>query len=210
GASAGGLEAIEALLSTASPGTGLAYVVIQHLDPQHVSMLGQILGRQTPLPVLDAEHGVLALADHIYTIQPGTALELVGGCFRVSARGADQRDVINEFFRSLAADQGPRAVGIVLSGSGSDGAEGLRAIREHGGLTLAQAPETAKYDSMPAAAITAGVVDHVLPLAQMLRAVLEHAQQSPHPMPPRETGPPVPANGLQTPTAALLTDEQVA
>ena len=210
GASAGGLEAIEALLSTASPGTRLAYVVIQHLDPQHTSMLGQILGRRTPLPVLDATHGVLALADHVYTIQPGAALELVGGCFRVSARGAEPREVINEFFRSLAADQGSRAVGIVLSGTGSDGTEGLRAIREHGGLTLAQAPETAKYDGMPAAAIAAGVVDHVLPVAQMLRAVLEHAQQSPHRMPPPETGPPVPVSGLQTPTAALLTDEQVA
>ena len=176
GASAGGLEALEQLFSNVPKDCGLAFVVVQHLAPQHSSMLGQLLGRRTAMPVVEAQDGVRAVADHVYVIAPGTTLGISGGSFRVVSVEGERRGLIDVFLQALAEDQGERAIGIVLSGSGSDGTTGLQAIQQHGGLTLAQDLETAKYDAMPRAAIAAGAVHQVMPVEQMPARLLERAR----------------------------------
>lgn len=177
GASAGGLEALEQLFSHVPESTGLAYVVVQHLAPQHASMLAEILGRQTTMPVVEAKDGVVPEADHVYVIAPGTQLVMSSGAFDVKPMDVERRGLIDAFLRTLADDRGERAIGVVLSGSGGDGTDGLRAIREHGGYTLAQTPETAKYDAMPKAAIEAHVIDDVLPAEEMPARLVERAWQ---------------------------------
>src|SRR5262249_2299273 len=141
------------------------------------SMLAQLLGRRTHMPVLEAKDGVSAEADHVYVITPGTILGICRGAFQVATIEAERHGQIDAFLRTLAEDQRERAVGILLSGSGGDGTIGMRAIKEHGGLTLAQKPETAKYDTMPQSAIAAGVVDHVLPPEKMPAELLERVRQ---------------------------------
>ncbi len=176
GASAGGLEALEQLFSSVPKDCGVAFVVVQHLAPQHASMLGQLLGRRTTMPVVEAENEVAAEADHVYVIAPGTTLGISGGSFRVVSVEGERRGLIDVFLRALAEDQGERAVGILLSGSGSDGTIGLQAVQQHGGLTLAQDPETAKYDAMPRAAIAAGAVHQAMPIEEMPARLLERAR----------------------------------
>ena len=176
GASAGGLAVLEELFSNVPKDCGLAFVVVQHLAPQHASMLGQLLGRRTPMPVVEAQNDVVAEADHVYVIAPGTTLAISGGRFRVVSVDGERRGLIDVFLRSLAEDQGERAVGILLSGSGSDGTIGMQAVQERGGLTLAQDPETAKYDAMPRAAIAAGAVHQALPIEAMPARLLERAR----------------------------------
>jgi two-component system CheB/CheR fusion protein len=202
GASAGGLEALEQFFSHVPEGSGLAYVVVQHLAPQHASMLAQILGRQTRMTVAEAVDGASPQADHVYVIAPGTQLALQGGAFEVKSIDGERHAQIDAFLRSLAEDRGERAIGVVLSGSGGDGTEGLRAIRERGGLTLVQAPETAKYDTMPRTAIDAGVVDEALPVHEMPARLVEHARQvaagrdpaAAHPADAAPPGPPPPSD----------------
>ncbi len=176
GASAGGLEALEQFFSHVSADCGLAFVVIQHLAPQHASMLAQLLGRGTMMEVREVQDGVPAEPNHVYVIAPGTVLGIAGGSFQVKPGDGERHAPINAFFSALAADQREHAVGIVLSGSGTDGTVGLRAIKEHGGLTLAQTPATAKHDNMPKSAIEAGWVDHVLPPDAMPPKLLERAR----------------------------------
>jgi len=176
GASAGGLEALEQFFSHVPKGSGLAYVVVQHLAPQHASMLPEILGRRTAMPVVQAKDGVSAQPDHVYVIAPGTTLGISGGSFQVASADAERHGQIDAFLRTLAEDQGERAVGVLLSGSGADGTIGLRAIKDHGGLTVAQSPDTAKYDNMPRSAIDAGLVDYVLPPEEIPAKLLEHAK----------------------------------
>ncbi|WP_437895333.1 chemotaxis protein CheB [Sorangium sp. So ce124] len=177
GASAGGLEALEQFFSHVPENSGLAYVVIQHLAPQHASMLAELLGRQTTMRVVEASDGTAPQPDHVYVIAPGTKLALSGGVFQVRAMDAERWEQIDAFLRTLAEDRGECAIGVILSGSGGDGTDGLRAIQEHRGFTLAQTPETAKYDSMPKAAIEARVVDEILPAEAMPAKVIERAQQ---------------------------------
>ena len=141
GASAGGLEAFRAFFSQMPADDDFAFVLIQHLSPEHVSALADIVGRSTSMVVTDAVDGQRVLAKHVYVIPPDATLTIADGRLRVStpAPPRPQRWPINTFFTSLAEDQGDCAVCIVLSGTGSDGARGLRAVKEHGGLTLAQA-----------------------------------------------------------------------
>jgi two-component system CheB/CheR fusion protein len=171
GASAGGLQAFEKFFSHLPLQSGLAFVVIQHLAPRHTSILRDLIARATQMPVLDAQDGVAAEADHVYVITPGTQLKIAGGVFALAAEIGHSS--IDTFFRSLAEDRGANAVGIVLSGSGTDGTKGLLAIKEHGGLTMTQRPETAAHDSMPRSAIDAGVVDHVLLIEEMPGKLLD-------------------------------------
>lgn len=165
GASAGGLEAFTQLLGALPLDTGLAFVLVQHLDPKHESMLTTLLARATRLPIHEARDGMRIEANHIYVIPPNTNLAVLHGRLslmpRTEARG--QHLSVDFFFRSLAADQKSRAIGVILSGTASDGTEGLRAIKAEGGLTFAQDEKSAKYDGMPHSAIAAGVVDFVLP-----------------------------------------------
>ncbi len=176
GASAGGLEALQEFFSQMPAGSGFAFVVIQHLAPQHDSMLAQLLGRSAKMPVAVAVDGARAEADHVYVIAPGTMLGIANGNFRVRPAEGERHARIDAFFKALADDLGTSSVGIILSGFGADGTSGLRAIQEAGGLTLAQAPETALHDAMPRSAIDTGVVQHILPIRDMPAKLLERAK----------------------------------
>ncbi len=164
GASAGGLEAIRDMLSVAQLPTGMTFVVVQHLDPNHESLLAELLGRQTALTVRQAVEGERVEADHVYIIPPGHGLDIKDRTLRLTpfAQPRGLRRPIDDFFLSLAEDQKELAACVILSGTGADGTLGLRAIKENGGLALVQDPETARYDGMPLSAAGTGMVDFVL------------------------------------------------
>lgn len=178
GASAGGLEALEAFFRGVPADSGLAFVVVQHLDPTHEGLLPELLQRATPMPVQAALDGQALAADEVYVITPNTELTLEQGVLRVNApvppRG--QRLPIDLLLSSLAADRGERAVGVVLSGMGSDGTRGLGAIKASGGATLVQAPASAKFDAMPASAIAAGFADVIARPEELGARVTEYAR----------------------------------
>ena len=169
GASAGGLEALTLLIRGLPADLGYSYVIAQHMSPRHRSMMAEILGRETAMPVREIHDGELPLADHIHIVPPGHNLVFRKGAFRLLATSPEvsPKPSINLLFQALAEHCEDRAIGIVLSGTGSDGAAGMRAIKAAGGITFAQAPETAKYEGMPMSAIESGVVDHVLPPEQI-------------------------------------------
>jgi two-component system, chemotaxis family, CheB/CheR fusion protein len=163
GASAGGLEALEQFLSHTPPDSGRAFVVVQHLDPSHKGALPELLQRRTRMKVLQVEDGTKIEPNRVYVIPPNRDLSLERGTLKLlePAEPRGLRLPIDSFFRTLADELGERAVGVILSGMGSDGTLGLRAIKENGGLGLVQEPESAKFDSMPRSAIDAGVADYV-------------------------------------------------
>ncbi len=178
GASAGGLEAFERLLGGLPSDSGLAYVLVQHLSPEHESSLPDILARATKLPVEIASDGQRIERDHVYVIPPGKTLLVEDGALRlVSSEPEGSRLVVNAFLTSLAEDQRENAVGIVLSGTGSDGALGIAAVKRHGGRTFAQLPRDARYESMPAAAIATGMVEQVLPVEEIPAALVQLAAE---------------------------------
>jgi two-component system, chemotaxis family, CheB/CheR fusion protein len=176
GASAGGLEAFQNFLTMAAPDAGLAYVLVQHLDPNHESMLAELLSRRTTMPVRQVADGMAIEPNNVYLIPPNASLIIENARLRLSdfAEPRGFRRPIDVFFRSLAADQGSNAACVVLSGTGADGAEGLRAVKEAGGLTLVQDPETAKYDGMPKSAVATGLVDKVLNAADMPTTIRDY------------------------------------
>lgn len=163
GASAGGLEALEQFLDHTPSDCGMAFVVVQHLDPSHPGALPELLQRHTAMKVLQVHDGMRVEPNHVYVIPPNRDLSLLRGALQLlePAEPRGLRLPIDSFFRSLAEDRQKRAVGVILSGMGSDGTLGLRAIKEKVGLTLVQDPSSAKYDSMPQSAIDAGVADFV-------------------------------------------------
>ncbi len=163
GASAGGLEPLEEFLSHVPPASGFAYIVVQHMDPTHKTLLAELLQRVTAMPVREAVDAQPIAADSVYVIPPDAELSVLGGALHLAkpAEPRGQRLPIDVLFISLARERGDRAVGVVLSGMGSDGTLGLQAIKAQGGLTLAQQPGSAEFDSMPRSAIAAGCVDIV-------------------------------------------------
>ncbi|HKT79721.1 MAG TPA: chemotaxis protein CheB [Vicinamibacterales bacterium] len=165
GASAGGLEAFTALLRGLPARPGLAIVFVQHLAPQHESALVTLLTGQSTLPVVQATEGMQVEADHVYVIPPNTQMTIDKEALHLRTRPDDrtQYTPIDSFLTSLAQAAGNRAIGVVLSGTASDGALGVRDVKAAGGVTVAQTPSTAKYDGMPRAAIATGMVDLVLP-----------------------------------------------
>ncbi|HKV98771.1 MAG TPA: chemotaxis protein CheB [Vicinamibacterales bacterium] len=169
GASAGGLEALTQLLGRLPADSGLAYVLVQHLDPAHESILAELLARATTIPVMQATDGQRVEADHAYVIPPGVQMTLADGHLKLAPRERTSGPArsIDVFFRSVADVHGNDAVGVVLSGTGSDGALGLEAIKAAGGTTFAQNPASAGYDGMPRAAAATGCVDFVLPPADI-------------------------------------------
>jgi two-component system CheB/CheR fusion protein len=169
GASAGGLEAFRLLLANLPADTGVAVVLIQHLDPTHGSGLKEILGRSTKIPISEASDGVTVKPNHIYVIPPNTELTIVDRVLKLSPRSnpPGPHMLIDYFLRSLAQDCRSRAIGVILSGSGSDGSLGLQAVKEAGGITFAQEEATAGFPSMPRMAQEAGCVDFVLPPAEI-------------------------------------------
>lgn len=175
GASAGGLEPLEQFIGRIPPTSGLACVVVQHLDPTQKALLPELLQRVTPMPVREAAHGMPVEPDCVYVIPPNTELSVVDGLLNlaepVEPRGL--RLPINVLFSSLASARGERAIGVVLSGMGSDGTLGLQAIKAVGGLTAAQEPDTAQFDAMPASAIAAHCVDLVAPPGDLPERILD-------------------------------------
>ncbi|MCC5645140.1 PAS domain-containing protein [Nostoc sp. CHAB 5824] len=164
-ASAGGLEAFTQLLSHLLDDTGMAFVLIQHLDPNHKSLLSEILARTTQMPVTEVQDGVTVEPNQVYIIPPNTKMMLSGGVLQLTPRERIQGKYMpaDAFFSSLATDRGHKAIAVVLSGSDGDGALGLKAIKAAGGVTFAQCEDTAKFDSMPNTAVATGNVDFVLP-----------------------------------------------
>ncbi|GJE13882.1 MULTISPECIES: chemotaxis protein CheB [Methylobacterium] len=173
GASAGGLEALREMLARARPPTGMAFVIVQHLDPNHESMLAQLLDRQTELQVLQCEGGERIAGDTVYIIPPGRGLVIQNGVLEltkfVQPRGL--RRPIDDFFLSLAVDQQANAACVILSGTGADGTTGLRAVKEHGGVCVVQQPDTARYDGMPLSAVGTGLVDFVQPPGEIVECL---------------------------------------
>jgi two-component system, chemotaxis family, CheB/CheR fusion protein len=169
GASAGGLVALEQFLGQIPRESGLAYVVVQHLDPTQKALLPELLQRVTAMPVREAEQGTRVEPDCVYVIPPNTELSVLDGALKLArpAEPRGQRLPVNVLFSSLASEQGERAIAVLLSGMGSDGTLGLQAIKAVGGLTVVQEPESAQFDSMPKSAIAAGCADIVAPPAEL-------------------------------------------
>lgn len=164
GASAGGLEAFTQLLGHVPADIGMAFVLVQHLDPDHESALTTLLARVTPMPVHEVTNNMRISPDHVYVIPPNTLLSIANGLLMLRSRSEEpayHHNTIDAFFQSLARELHQRAIGVILSGTASDGTLGLEAIKGEGGITFAQ-DDSAKYDSMPRSAIAAGCVDLVL------------------------------------------------
>jgi len=162
GASAGGLEAFMQLLEKLPNETGMAFVLVQHLDPKNRSLLTDILSKYTSMVVSEVEDSIVVKSDHVYIIPPGKSMYVSQGVLNLIPRAERQFMPIDFFFKSLAKEQGSKAIGVILSGTAADGTQGLKAIKNVGGITFAQKPQTAKYDSMPLNAIATGVVDFIL------------------------------------------------
>lgn len=174
GASAGGLEAFEQFFRNVPPDSDMAFVLVSHLDPDHASMLTEILQRSTAMPVFEAQDQIEVVPNSVYAIPPNRDMAIFHGMLQLSVpeQPRGQRMPIDAFLRSLAQDQGRQAIGIILSGTGTDGTLGLRAILGAGGISLVQEPASAKYDGMPISAITAGYATHVLAPEKMLPVLL--------------------------------------
>lgn len=178
GASAGGLEAMEEFFHHMPPGNGMAFVVVSHQHAGHVSLLPSLLSKCTAMPVMEATDGMPVEPNRVYLAPGGTNMASLHGTLHLMEPPSQERVPlpIDYFFRSLAEDQKQRAVGIILSGTGTDGTLGLRAIKAESGMTIAQDPQSAKYQGMPRSAITAGVVDVVQPADQMSEPLRAYAR----------------------------------
>lgn len=179
GASAGGLEAIQLFLRNVPAASGMAFVVVQHLDPTHDGMLAELLQRVTPMPVAEVADRMRVEPDHVYVIPPNKDLSLLNGALHlfdpVAPRGL--RLPIDFFFRSLAQSESDRSIAVVLSGMGSDGTLGLQAVKEKSGIAFVQDPTTAKFDGMPRSAIDAGMADVIAPVESIPARILTYLAQ---------------------------------
>jgi two-component system CheB/CheR fusion protein len=179
GASAGGLEAFKQFLKRLPVDTGMAFVLVTHLDPKHESILPELLARATQLPVSEVEDGTPVAPDHVYVMPRSASLAIEGGALRLRPReeGRVPRHPIDGFLQTLAEDQGARAIGVILSGTATDGTLGLEAVKAEGGITFAQEPKSARYDGMPRSAVAAGCVDFTLTpeeIAEELARISRH------------------------------------
>src|SRR4030042_1038825 len=175
GASAGGLEAFKVLLEHLPIDTGLAFVIIQHLSSDQERMLPDILSRFTEMKVIKVEDGLKVESNNVYVIPPGSTMTLSEGFLKLCPKGKSLRP-IDAFFNSLAKERKTQAIGVVLSGTGTDGTDGLKAIKSEGGITFAQNPESAQYAGMPQSAISAESVDFVLSPERMARELSKIAK----------------------------------
>ena len=198
GASAGGLAALEEFFRDIPPDSGLAYLVVQHLDPTQKAMLAELLQRVTTIPVREAEHGKRVTPNCVYVIPPNTELSLNGGVLRLDkpSEPRGMRLPINILFSSLARAQGERAIAVVLSGMGSDGTLGLQAVKAMGGLIVVQQPDTAQFDSMPTSAIASGCADIIAPPSALPGHIFDYIARLPEPRntdAQGQSGAPIPA-----------------
>jgi two-component system, chemotaxis family, CheB/CheR fusion protein len=187
GASAGGLEAIAELLAASPPDDGMTYVVIQHLDPAHKSLLADILEKKTAIPVQTIHDGMAVEPGRVYVMPQNVSLTLNDSRFRLTARGSGRHHPIDDFFLSLAEVRAEAAIGVVLSGADADGTLGMQAIKQRGGITFAQTPESARFGGMPRSAIESDCVDFVLRPREIAHE-LTHLVR--HPYLARPSGPP--------------------
>jgi two-component system CheB/CheR fusion protein len=180
GASAGGVEALETFFKAVPADNGLAFVVVTHLPPDHESLLAEILGRSTKMPVVNARDGDMVEAEHVYVLPPSAILTIREGRLRLRRTGPTDREraPIDVFFNSLALDQNEHAIGVVLSGGGSDGTLGLKAIKENGGLTIAQGTNLTRprFSEMPSSAVAAGFVDLVLAVEEIPERIVAYVR----------------------------------
>ena len=181
GASAGGIEALQEFFHHVAPDSGAAYVVILHLSPDHDSQLAQVLQHAAPIPVTQVAGHAAIEANHVYVVPPNKVLRIEGDTILVAdiTRKEERRAPVDMFLRSLADARGSRSAAVILSGTGPNGSSGLKRIKEYGGLVVVQDPDSAKYGDMPRNSIATGLVDLVLPIAEMPRRIHEFHQQMP-------------------------------
>ena len=197
GASAGGLEAFSALLAHLPADTGMAFVLVQHLDPKHESSLGKLLGKHSTMPVHEVTEPLAVEANHVYVIAPNVAMSFTAGELKLEPRDGLGPHLIDHFFKSLAHARKAGAIGVVLSGTGTDGSVGLEEIKAMGGITFAQDERTAKFSGMPQSAARSGCVDLALPpeqIAQELARIGKHPYVAP------------PSDGVDAPAPASAGD----
>jgi two-component system CheB/CheR fusion protein len=180
GASAGGLDAFKKLLAAMPPDSGIAFVLVPHLDPARESLLVELLARHTAMPVVEAQDDMAVEADRVYVIPPNRYMTIRGGVLRLTGpvERRTAQTSIDRFLRSLADDQEERSVCIILSGTGSHGTLGLQAVKAAGGMAMVQDAATAEYKAMPQSAIATGLADYVLPVEQMPAALVQFVRHA--------------------------------
>ena len=190
GASAGGFEPIKKLLSLTPADAGLAFVVIQHLDPTQKSLATELFAKRTKMTVTEARDGVRVGPGHVYTVPPGQDVTIDGGVLHLAAaeRARGQRMPIDHFLHSLGEDQHQKAIGVILSGTGADGALGLRTIAANGGIVLVQQPDSAQFEGMPQSAVATGLVTHTLAVEDMPPVLVGYARH-PYAVRPEQPAP---------------------
>ncbi len=191
GASAGGLEALEQFFThMPAHSDGMAFILVTHLDPSHESMMSELMKRFTKMNVLEAKDGIKIKPDYVYVIPPNKDMAIYHGTLHLSAPAVSRgmRMPIDFFFRSLAEDRGEKAICIILSGTGTDGTMGMRAVHGAGGLCIVQDPASARYDGMPQSAINTGFADYILPPGKMPDQLVSYAKFS-YPAKTRKQGP---------------------
>ncbi|MBX0331940.1 PAS domain-containing protein [Pontibacter sp. HSC-14F20] len=181
GASAGGLEAIHKLFDHFPGNSSFSFVIIQHLSPDHKSLMAELLSKHTSMQVREAEDNTFTRPNCVYVLPSGKQLSLQNGRLRLTEkpRNREPNFAVDTFFESLAIDRGPFAIGVVLSGTGTDGSKGVRAIKKAGGLVVVQDPESAKFDGMPRSAIDTGDVDFVLTPDRIPHEIMEYTRRTP-------------------------------
>ncbi|MFN3404759.1 MAG: CheR family methyltransferase [Cytophagaceae bacterium] len=185
GASAGGLEAIQSFFDHIPGKTGLSYIVVQHLSPDYKSLMGELLSKHTDMQIFEAKEGMPVEKDCVYLVPSKSNIIIKDGCLNLvyKERGHGPNMAIDEFFRSLAAEKKDKAIAVILSGTGTDGTKGIKAIKDAGGLVIVQDPLTAKFDGMPNSAIISGYVDFVLPPNEISQQLTEYVS-NPFLLPP--------------------------
>lgn len=180
GASAGGLDALERLFDRLPSDSGAAFVVIQHLSPDHKSMMDNLLARHTQMPVQVATQGMPLTGNRVFLIPPGMTMTIEQAQLQLVRKPEHGLSLpIDAFFRSMAASFGPRAIAVVLSGTGSDGARGVLTVNEEGGIVMVQAPQSAKFDGMPRSALATGLADDVAPPEELALRIIDHLRSEP-------------------------------
>ncbi len=180
GTSAGGLEALEQFFPPLPSDSGMAFILIPHLDPTHKSIMRDLLKRYTRMEIFEVENGMEVEPNRVYIIPPNKDMAIMNMRLQLlePAERRGLRHPIDFFFRSLAQDQRERAIGIILSGTGTEGTLGLKAIKGEGGLAIAQDPQDARYGGMPDSSIASGIVDYVLPADKMAEQLLKYIRSS--------------------------------
>jgi two-component system CheB/CheR fusion protein len=203
GASAGGIEAVTEMMNHLQADTGMAFVLVQHLDPKHHSVLTELLARKTAMTVIEVSEGLAVKPNHVYVIPPNATMSISSQTLHLCPReeSGGMHMPVDTFMRALAEQKGNRAVGVILSGSGTDGTLGMAEIQAHGGVTFAQDEASAKYDGMPRSAVVAGYVDYVLSpkaIAKELARIARHPYLSRDTLSPTAESAPAPNPGLNT------------